>query len=555
MSSRNINDFFKPKSHTTDCQNEQQSAMSKISEVTSSELDLTFSEPNHPSDLTMIPPQQTNNRTLRFQKSWFVKYPWLHWNCRSVVCFYCADISPKNAKENAFISQGFCNWKKALEKFQEHERSNVHRDCAAKHKLKGSAGKLLASMSESLKEDQKIARSALFSIFSTIRYLARQGLAMRGNNDANGNLIQLLQLRSIDNKDLQKWMKRYELETDQNKCRHLLSHDVQNEILRDMCHSVLRALINDIKKSHSFVVMCDGTQDISGLEQESLCIRYVCDELLPHEVFLGLYETSETTGASIVKIIEDMMARFDLPISKLRGQVYDGASNMSGAYSGAQRFIMDKQPLAYYLHCPAHCVNLVAGKVADIPFIRDAMGCANELGNIFSSTIKFRNIIKTLTANSPNAIRPLCPTRWTVRFSALETILESYEEIIKALEEFSNLATISREQKSKSAGLLKTFLSGETYIAFNLSSQLFGALESLVKASSLRNSTLADLLEAKEVTCATLQTQRDNFKGTFSKCQEEITKLGLHHLKQQRARKVPKRFDSFRLLIIQYATQ
>ena len=49
--------------------------------------------------------------------------------------------------------------------------------------------------------------------------------------------------------------------------------------------------------------MCDGTQDLNGKEQESICIRYVDSELHPQEVFVGLYETNETTGKTIAQLI------------------------------------------------------------------------------------------------------------------------------------------------------------------------------------------------------------------------------------------------------------
>ncbi len=29
---------------------------------------------------------------------------------------------------NCFVEDGFCNWKKALEKFLEHERSDMHKE-------------------------------------------------------------------------------------------------------------------------------------------------------------------------------------------------------------------------------------------------------------------------------------------------------------------------------------------------------------------------------------------------------------------------------------------
>ena len=40
----------------------------------------------------------------------------------------------------------------------------------------------------------------------------------------------------------------------------------------------------------------DGTQDISGVEQVSICLRHVDDELKIHEDFVGLYALGSATG-------------------------------------------------------------------------------------------------------------------------------------------------------------------------------------------------------------------------------------------------------------------
>ena len=41
------------------------------------------------------------------------------------------------------------------------------------------------------------------------------------------------------------------------------------------------------------------------------------------------------------------------------GQGYDGASVMSGACNGVQKLVRDAAPLAAYVHCYAHRLNLV----------------------------------------------------------------------------------------------------------------------------------------------------------------------------------------------------
>ena len=53
-------------------------------------------------------------------------------------------------------------------------------------------------LSNQLASEQKCARVCLEAIFSSIRYLARQGLALRGHESNEGNFKQLLSLRALD---------------------------------------------------------------------------------------------------------------------------------------------------------------------------------------------------------------------------------------------------------------------------------------------------------------------------------------------------------------------
>jgi hypothetical protein len=156
----------------------------------------------------------------------------------------------------------------------------------------------------------------------------------------------LLQLRSEDKPELKSWLMR---------TTNFTSPESQNEMLLQLSHQVLRNIVTNIKhESGHFAVIVDGTQDVSGNEQEAICLRHVDKHLDVHETFVGLYEPPDTTGATIAAVVEDVLLRFDLPLSKLRGQTYDGAANMVGQYHGCQALISKKQPLALFLLCGAH---------------------------------------------------------------------------------------------------------------------------------------------------------------------------------------------------------
>jgi len=55
-----------------------------------------------------------------------------------------------------------------------------------------------AQLSQQAAEEQAAARQALRLIISSVLYLGRQGLALRGHENDEGNFAQLLKLRSSD---------------------------------------------------------------------------------------------------------------------------------------------------------------------------------------------------------------------------------------------------------------------------------------------------------------------------------------------------------------------
>ena len=125
-------------------------------------------------------------------------------------------------------------------------------------------------------------------LFSTVRFLARQALPLRGHLEENGNYLQILKLLGQENAELSLWL---------DRTTNFTSHDCQNEMLGILSQAVVRSIISTVKaESRQFAVVVDGTQDCAGLEQESICIRYVDKTLTVNEMFVGLYNPPDTTG-------------------------------------------------------------------------------------------------------------------------------------------------------------------------------------------------------------------------------------------------------------------
>ena len=61
-----------------------------------------------------------------------------------------------------------------------------------------------------------------------------------------------------------------------------------------------------------------------------------------------------------MSVIEDTLLRVNLSTQKIRGQCYDGSSNMSGLRNGVAKQIMDKEARALYTHCYGHTLSLAS---------------------------------------------------------------------------------------------------------------------------------------------------------------------------------------------------
>jgi hypothetical protein len=98
----------------------------------------------------------------------------------------------------------------------------------------------------------------------------------------------------------------------------------------------------------------------------------VNDEGKVMERLFGLQHIESCTSAALKEALLKMLNSYNLPISRLRGQGYDEASNMRGEFNGVQKLIRDENPYAYYVHCFAHQLQLVVVSVAtSTPAIAD----------------------------------------------------------------------------------------------------------------------------------------------------------------------------------------
>ena len=144
------------------------------------------------------------------------------------------------------------------------------------------------------------------------------------------------------------------------KTEKYTSHEVQNEILELVALRVLREICEFLHSTEFYTVRIDECTDVLNQEQVAIILRWVDDQLTPLEELIGLYAVPSIDSSMLVSIIKDTLVCMNLSLSKLRGQCYDGASNMRGVKNGAAKQLQVVESQAIYIHCCGHSLSLAA---------------------------------------------------------------------------------------------------------------------------------------------------------------------------------------------------
>ena len=473
-------------------------------------------------------------KRLRFNAKWFRQYSWLHYDAevKGVICLHCARMSKRPAAENfyrkaapTFLHAGISKWRDAAKYFKRHARSSCHQVAVLEAV---SAGNIAQKLCTANQVEQRKARSCLKTIVTTLQFLARQGLSVRGSgSDENSNLLQALKMRSADLPELDKWMKgRFKW----------TSPDIQNELIKLLAREVSLKIADSVA-GRPFAIICDGTTDVSGKEQESLCVRFVDKAGEIQEHFLCVIEPPDTTGKTLAAMIEGALQGYGISLSDARGQGYDGAANMAGRYNGTQALIKQTQPLALYVHCFAHCVNLATEAMCtESAIVRNALGVCNEIGVLFGQSHNFRRRFTELTTTTgPTALRPLCPTRWTVRGRSVSALLDQLGAVIKTLEE---------DRKTQAASMATALSSGTTVYGLVAALRVLNMMEKCNRLCQRRDVTVSHALTAIRTVISDLEFEREEgWKSVETRAEELISEHELQPVQLPR-KKVSRRLDT-----------
>lgn len=494
----------------------------------------------------------------KYLPSWQSTWSWLIYDpvLDVVKCQSCAQaahlklLRSENRTDDAFTSRGFKNWDKGPDRFAKHEASANHLESLTNLATITSVPSIQSTLSLQIADKQKMAREALSVIFTSLRFLASQNMALRGARHDGGNFIELLKLRCDDRPCLKSWL---------SQRNNWTSDTIQNEILEMLAHDVQRQIVRDIEKSPYIGLIADGTTDVNGMEQFSISVQYLdVQSFAVHNAFVGMYNPSSSTADALTAAIVDVLLRLNISLDKLRGHSFDGASNMSGRLNGVQAQLKTMQPKSVFVHCVNHSLDLALQEIAsDVPLIRNSLTLVKDCANVFRESAKRKQKLQKLADdiavadghNERVTLLALCPTRWCVRYRAITKLLKFWKVVLSALDELI-LEPGRADVKCKMEGLRKQMTTMKAYFGVVVCQALFGPCEELATSLQAANTTATGAVRACNVLLVHLKKLRneDEFDYLYGQAEIGAAELGLKvphatDLASHRQVKAPPRYE------------
>ena len=478
---------------------------------------------NHekPTDHTCFPVSYVGGCNRSFKRDWINQYSWLCYSFHldGAFCLPCALFSGRTDSAAALVTKPFTKWNKAHEKFKAHSSLHYHAEAmtaAADLKMSIESPHYTIPVLVDAKKQENIAhnRHIVRCIAESVLFCGRQCVGLRGDGEQwpttdtssnPGNFLALLHVISSHDSLLHQHMEQPAMKN----CTYQ-SPQIQNQLIEIIGKEIIqKQIIDEVKKAKFYSLMVDEVTS-HNTEQLSMCLRFVDEERNLREEFVEFLHLRRITGAYISAEIKAALEKWNLPIADMRGQGYDGASNMSSDNVGVQALLREEAPLAGYMHCSGHALNLVIGSSCRQVEIRNMIDKLKAVCSFFLFSPKREGLLLSIVQKSvmhPSKRKPLidmCRTRWAGRHIAYSHFYQSYVYIVQALEviahgwhreicaeEFHSCWDLS--SKSTANSILTAITSFQFIISFMVVYQMLSHMSGI---TTKLQSTTIDILEA-----------------------------------------------------------
>ncbi|XP_022033097.1 zinc finger MYM-type protein 1-like [Helianthus annuus] len=308
----------------------------------------------------------------RFVVTWFNDHKWLEYSTKvdKAFCLHCylfkEDVGNQGGRDTwSSNSKGFYDWSKKGSLTEHVGKVDSHHLKVAQkcHNLMKQDEHIDVNLNKSTKEEKIANYYRLLGSVMSARFCLENSLPFRGHDESEesnsqGIFLSVLKLTSTNHSEIGK----YTL-GNAKKNNKLTSLMIRKEIIECFAKEVTKNICAEIKDD-VFGLLVYESSDVSLKEQMVVVVRFVDKFGVVRENFIGIVHVRDTASSTLKEAIDSLLANNQLSIKQVRGQGYDGASNMRGEFKGLKALILKDNPSAYYIHCFAHELLLVIVAVA-----------------------------------------------------------------------------------------------------------------------------------------------------------------------------------------------
>uniref|UniRef100_A0A7N0UEP7 TTF-type domain-containing protein n=1 Tax=Kalanchoe fedtschenkoi TaxID=63787 RepID=A0A7N0UEP7_KALFE len=460
-----------------------------------------------------FPQRDIEGAKRKFNEDWFMKYKdWLEYSIEK------DSILKKQGSGESFVGKRFNSWNK-------QDRLDMHvGGPASAHNI------ALQKCKDLMKREQHIDVVMHKRFDKAIcDYRTRLLASIDCSSSNKGNFRELLKFLADHNESIDKVV----LQNAPGNLK-LITPNIQKDISNAVAQEVVFTIIKDIDGDY-FSILIDESCDISIKEQMAVAVRYVNKRGEIIERVIGIVHVSDTTALSLKRALDSLFMKYNLTMSRVRGQGYDGASNMRGEFNGLKTLIMKEKNSAFYVHCFAHQLQLTLVAIAKnhdevaslfyfIGILTGVVGASCKRQDMLP--MEDGELVTGWGLNQETNLKKVTDTRWQSHYGVLLYLMVLFPSIINVLDAICESGA-SSEHRVQAKDLLEKLQTFDFIFGVILMKNVLGVTNELSQALQKKDQDIVNAIDLVRISKEKLQIMRNN---EWDSLLEEVSRRNAHSI-------------------------